>query len=190
MFKVIYWAGIILEMIIRAPISRRQRAEPKAERRISTREQTLLGFLFIGMFFLPLIHSLTPWLNFANYSLPAWAGWIGAAMLGLALLIFWRAHADLGLNWSPSLELRREHKLITGGIYRLIRHPMYASQWIWVFAQPLLLQNWIAGFANLLIFIPFYLLRVRAEEQMMMDAFGGEYRDYMQKTGAVFPKFK
>ena len=65
---------------------------------------------------------------------------------------------------------------------------MYASQWLWVIAQPLLLQNWIAGFANLLVFIPFYLLRVRAEEKMMLDSFGTQYQEYMLKTGGVLPK--
>jgi protein-S-isoprenylcysteine O-methyltransferase Ste14 len=66
---------------------------------------------------------------------------------------------------------------------------MYASQWLWVMAQPLLLQNWIAGFLNLLVFMPFYFLRVKAEEQMMMDKFGDQYHTYMQKVGGVFPKF-
>jgi protein-S-isoprenylcysteine O-methyltransferase Ste14 len=55
-------------------------------------------------------------------------------------------------------------------------------------AQPLLLQNWIAGFLHLLVFIPFYFLRVKAEEQLMIEQFGNEYHSYMQKVGAVFPK--
>jgi protein-S-isoprenylcysteine O-methyltransferase Ste14 len=57
-----------------------------------------------------------------------------------------------------------------------------------VIAQPLLLQNWIAGFLNFLVFIPFYLLRVKAEEQMMLDSFGAQYQDYMKNTGRVLPK--
>jgi protein-S-isoprenylcysteine O-methyltransferase Ste14 len=98
------------------------------------------------------------------------------------------AHADLGLNWSPSLEIREKHELITRGIYGVIRHPMYASQWLLVIAQPLLLQNWIAGFLNFLVFIPFYLLRVKAEERMMLDSFGAQYQEYMKNTGGVLPK--
>ena len=65
---------------------------------------------------------------------------------------------------------------------------MYASQWLWVIAQPLLLQNWIAGFINLLVFVPFYFLRVRQEEQLMLEQFGDQYRSYLQKVGAVLPK--
>ncbi len=189
-FKIVFWAAIVAEMVIRAPISRKQRKEPKSEQRVSMQEKVLLGLLFLAMFFIPLIYSTTNWLDFANYSLPLWAGWLGTALIVCSLIIFWRAHADLGLNWSPSLEIRTEHKLITNGIFGYIRHPMYASQWVWVIAQPLLLQNWIAGPLDLLVFILFYTLRVRAEEQMMLDKFGDEYRKYMQNTGAIFPKGK
>jgi len=189
-FEIVFWGAIVAEMAIRAPISQKQRKEAKSESRTSWQEKTMLGLLFLAMFFLPLIYSATTWLDFANYSLPVWAGWLGVILILLALLVFWRSHADLGLNWSPSLEIRTEHKLITNGIFGTIRHPMYASQWIWVIAQPLLIQNWIAGFLNLFVFAAFYLLRVRAEEKMMLDTFGDEYREYMNKTGAVLPKWK
>jgi protein-S-isoprenylcysteine O-methyltransferase Ste14 len=189
-FEIFFWAAIVIEMVIRAPISRKQRKESKSERRVTTQENILLGLLFLAMFFVPLIYSATSWLDFANYSLPNWTGWMGTALLILALFVFWRSHADLGLNWSPSLEIRTEHKLITNGIFGYIRHPMYASQWIWVIAQPFLLQNWIAGFLNLFIFTAFYILRVRDEEKMMLDTFGDEYREYMNITGTVFPKGK
>ncbi len=189
-FEIAYWLAMVAEMAIRAPISRKQRKEAKAERRVSTQEKILLGILFLAMFFLPLAYSATNWLDFANYSLPGWAGWLGVALILLAVIVFWRSHADLGLNWSPSLEIRKEHQLITRGIFGYVRHPMYASQWIWVIAQPLLLQNWLAGPLDLIVFILFYALRVPAEEKMMMDTFGDEYREYVKKTGAVIPKIK
>lgn len=189
-FETIYWAAIITEMAIRAPISQKQRKEAKSESRAGKQEKIMLGLLFLAMFFLPLAYSATSWLDFANYSLPTWAGWLGVVLVLLALFVFWRSHADLGLNWSPTLEIRTEHKLITKGIFGYIRHPMYASQWIWVIAQPLLIQNWIAGFLDLFVFITFYFLRVGAEEKMMLEIFGDEYREYMNKTGAVFPKLK
>ena len=188
-FTAIYFVGIIAEIIIRAPLNQKRKQEKMSEQRITSQEKTLLGLLFTGMFLVPIIYAATNWLDFANYTLPAWAGWLGVVILAGAIFVFWRAHADLGLNWSPSLEIREKHELITRGIYGVIRHPMYASQWLWVIAQPLLLQNWIAGFLNLLVFIPFYFLRVKAEEQMMMEKFGDQYHIYTQKVGAVFPKF-
>ncbi len=47
-----------------------------------------------------------------------------------ALWLFWRSHADLGRNWSQAFELRKGHELITHGVYRVVRHPMYAAIWL------------------------------------------------------------
>ena len=67
---------------------------------------------------------------------------------------------------------------------------MYASQRLWSIAQVLLLQNWIAGFASLVTFIPLYLWRVPQEEQMMLEHFGHEYRSYVERTGRVIPRMR
>jgi protein-S-isoprenylcysteine O-methyltransferase Ste14 len=147
-FTAIYFVGIAVEIAIRAPYSNKRQTEKMSERRITTREKTLLGLLLVGMFILPVVYATASWLDFANYTLPSWAGWAGVAFLAGALFVFWRAHSDLGLNWSPSLEIREKHELITRGIYGIIRHPMYASQWLWVIAQVLLLQNGLSEDVN------------------------------------------
>ena len=188
-FTAIYFVAIIIEMAIRAPLNKKRKLEKMSERRFTNQEKALLGLLSLGMFFIPIIYGATNWLDFADYTLPLWARWLGIVLIAGALFVFWRAHADLGLNWSPTLEIREKHELITHGIYGVVRHAMYASQWLWVLAQPLLLPNWIAGFANLLVFIPFYFLRVKAEEQLMLEQFGEQYRSYMQKVGGVVPRF-
>jgi protein-S-isoprenylcysteine O-methyltransferase Ste14 len=186
--SIIYFAGIFFETGIRAPHRKRNKANQVRERRVDRTERGLLSALFVAMFFVPLIYALTPWLDFANYELPAWATAMGLALFTVALVIFWRAQTDLGREWSPSLEIREGHQLIAQGIYGLLRHPMYASQWLWSLAQPLLLHNWIAGFAGLLAFIPLYFLRLPKEERMMEDAFGAEYRAYRDRVGGVIPR--
>jgi protein-S-isoprenylcysteine O-methyltransferase Ste14 len=184
----VYWAGTIMQIIIRAPFGFRTLSRTKADRRVSRTEDILFGLLTVAARILPLIYSITNWLVFADYSLPTWAGWSGIFILVCSLLIFLRAHMDLKANWSPSLELYEGHTLITNGIYRYIRHPMYASQLVWAVAQILLMQNWIAGPPSLILFIPFYLLRSRAEEQMMLERFPGPYREYKRTTGGILPK--
>ena len=188
-FTAIYFITLVLQIIIRAPFERKRRQEKLKESRYTKQEQFLLTLLTLGGVVLPILYAATPWLDFANYTVPAWAGWLGVTLTVVSLFIFWRGHVDLGVNWSPTLAIREKHELITRGIYGVIRHPMYASQWIFAIATPLLLQNWIAGFLNLLVFIPFYLLRVKAEEELMSEQFGEQYRSYMQKVGGLFPKF-
>lgn len=51
----------------------------------------------------------------------------GVVCLAVGLWLFYRSHADLSTNWSVTLELRENHQLITHGVYRSIRHPMYSA---------------------------------------------------------------
>lgn len=187
-FSIIYFAAMVLQIVIRMPFDRKRRQGKISESRVTSQEKTALGVLFLGSFFIPIIYALTHWLDFANYTLPTWAGWLGILILAASLYVFWRAHVDLGVNWSPSLEIREQHELVTRGVYSVIRHPMYASQWLWVIAQTLLLQNWIAGVLNMPLFLIFYTMRVQAEEQLMLEQFGDQYRSYMEHVGGVFPK--
>jgi protein-S-isoprenylcysteine O-methyltransferase Ste14 len=95
----------------------------------------------------------------------------------------------MGRNWTPTLGLREEHQLITDGVFRFIRHPMYAAHILWALATPLILTNWIAGFSMLVPQLAQYWLRVKAEEGMMLERFGEQYRQYMERTGRLLPKF-
>jgi protein-S-isoprenylcysteine O-methyltransferase Ste14 len=72
-------------------------------------------------------------------------------------------------------------------VYGRIRHPMYAAHFLLGIGQVLLLQNWLVGPANLLVFTPLYLIRVAREERLLLDRFGDEYRAYMERTGRLIP---
>jgi protein-S-isoprenylcysteine O-methyltransferase Ste14 len=192
--KALYFLGVLAQIAIRLPHERRRNRTRIAVDRVGELERSLVGLLFVGSFLLPTLYALTPWLDRADHHhqsplAGARTGGLGATIMAGALWLFWRSHADLGRNWSPSLQLREEHELVSGGVYRYIRHPMYASQWLWVIGQVLVLQNWIAGWAGLATtFVPLYALRVPREERMMLDRFGGEYRAYMHRTGRVIPR--
>jgi protein-S-isoprenylcysteine O-methyltransferase Ste14 len=64
---------------------------------------------------------------------------------------------------------------------------MYTAVWLWCFAQALLLPNWIAGPAGVISFGIMYLLRIRKEEQMLLEQFGEEYKVYMEQTKRLVP---
>jgi protein-S-isoprenylcysteine O-methyltransferase Ste14 len=182
--------GVVVSTAVRWPHARRNARVPIAAHRKGARETALLTLAVAGMMVVPLVAVFTPLLAFADYApLPGqvWAGWV---VLLAGLWLFWRAHADLGTNWSPTLEVRVTHTLVTRGVYRRVRHPMYAAIWLWGVGQALLLPNWVAGPSVLWSFLPMYLLRVPREEAMMRDAFGDEYRAYAARTGRVLPKFR
>lgn len=187
MFQIYYFLGLIVMSILRFPYSKQTKMNQIVDSRKTPLEIFLLSVLAIGMIVIPLIYVFTSFFRFADFEIPTWLGWIGVVVSGLALWLFWRSHADLGQNWSPTLELRQGHQLITSGIYRYIRHPMYASTLMWALPQTLLLHNWLVGFSPLLSVLFLYFLRIQHEEQMMLDQFGEEYQVYMNKTGRVLP---
>ena len=148
----------------------------------------MLALTFLGMSLLPLLRILSPWLDFANYQLPTVLGILGIVLLIPTAIIFYRSHRDLGKNWSVSLEIREEHSLVTHGIYKRIRHPMYTAIWLWVICQALLLQNYIAGLSGIVGFGLLYFFRVGKEEAMMEAQFGEDYLKYKKRTYKLIPK--
>lgn len=193
-FKLIFLAAEIVIEVIRFPHRMRNKRERRAhalgERRVGAGEVALDLLAFTGMQVLPLFYIFGRGLAFAEYALPAWMGWLGAAIMAGCLALLWRAHRDLAMNWSPSLELQKEHSLVTTGIYAWLWHPIYAAVWLWCIAQALLIQNWIAGPAGLVTFALVYFTRVPREEKMMLDQFGGEYAAYMQRVGSLIPRVR
>lgn len=191
-FKYAFLAGLILVEIIRFPqrarVSRARREGQVNVSQVKGSETVLMSLSFLGMYVLPLVYIFSAWLDFASYTLPDWAGFLGILLMALALYIIWRAHADLGKNWSPSLEVTEGQQLVTGGIYALLRHPIYTAMTLFAAAQALLLHNWIAGLLGALTFVPIYFIRVPREEQMMLEQFGDQYRNYMKRTSRLFPK--
>lgn len=188
--KTIFVFGyVVANFAIRTPyIKAHHRLPIRANRKTRVDTSLFLG-VSIGGFLVPLVYVFTPLFSFANYSLPLWVGLTGGVVLGLANWVFWKSHKDLGSNWSPTLEIREKHTLVTNGIYRRIRHPMYLSIWLLVIAQAMILPNWVAGFGGLLSFGTLYFERVAREERMMREEFGEAYGEYLQKTGRLFPKF-
>lgn len=187
-FKVYFLIWLIAAYAIRMPSLKQKRQIEVADSRL-TRLETLLNVLaFVGMQVIPLVYVLTSWLGVADYHVAAWVGWIGVALFAVALWLLWRAHVDLGHNWSPTLQVMEQHALVTRGIYGTIRHPIYAAHWLWAIGQALLLPNWIAGLAGPASFLPIYLYRIPREERMMLDHFGEAYRSYMDRTGRVIPR--
>ncbi|PYI83083.1 MAG: isoprenylcysteine carboxylmethyltransferase family protein [Verrucomicrobia bacterium] len=189
-WNLVFLIGFIVYVCVRGVFKQRTKSNEKAVSRVDALEKALMAIVIPGALLLPVVYLFTPWLSFADYRLPAFAPWCGTVLMIAALWLFWRSHIDLGQNWSQTLELRKGHQVVKHGVYRSIRHPMYASIWLWCLAQGLLLENWLTGWYALVAFALMYFIRTPREEQMMCESFGQEYHDYMRKTGRLFPRMK
>jgi protein-S-isoprenylcysteine O-methyltransferase Ste14 len=173
-------------VVIRAPHGRRSRGITIARSCRSKRELVLLALAWTG-FFVPLIWVASPAFSFAEYPLRPGPLVAGIACLVVGLWLFHRSHADLGTYWSVTLEVRENHRLITQGIYRHVRHPMYSALFLYAIGQALVLPNWVAGPSYFVAFGILFALRIGAEERMMLEAFGDEYAAYMARTRRLVP---
>jgi protein-S-isoprenylcysteine O-methyltransferase Ste14 len=186
-FLTIYLAGAVLAYVVRVPFVRSASRGEIREDRLDFREAVFNVISFVGIFILP-FNKLGGGLPRLAYTLPAWAGWIGTAVLLGAIVLLWRAHVDLGRNWSATVRVREGHALITDGVYGVVRHPIYAAHWLIVISQPLLVRHWVFGFAGLPAFALVFLYRLPREEAMMVKVYGDEYREYMRRVGGVLPR--
>lgn len=186
---LVWLAAFVAMFLIRTPHSLRNRANVIVESRKGAGEKLLLAGMFLTMMLLPILQLATGLFDFANYALPDWVTGIGVVAQIPFLWLFWRSHADLGRNWSPGLEVREGHGLVTSGIYGRIRHPMYAAIWLSALSQPLLIHNWIAGALVIPAFAAMWFLRVPNEEALMRQRFGSAYDDYAARTGRAVPRF-
>lgn len=151
-------------------------------------ELLIMAVTGLGVMLLPLLFVATPFLNRFNYAPWAPLQMVGVLLLLAGLLLFWVAHRELGKSFSRTLEIHTDHRLVTTGVYRRVRHPIYAAIWLIVLAQLMLLPNWLAGPSGLAGFGVMYFARVRREEAMMLDHFGQPYRHHLRVTGRLFPK--
>jgi protein-S-isoprenylcysteine O-methyltransferase Ste14 len=173
--------------VIRFPYERRSRRTPVARSARNWREIVLLSVSLTGLGILPLIYVATGFPGIAEYPFQATSAWIGLLLAIAALTMFRVTHKALGRNWSVSLDVRENHELVSVGIYRQLRHPMYTAFWLWAIAQALLLPNWFAGFAGLVGFGILFFGRIAKEEALMLERFGEEYREYKSRTYRVIP---
>lgn len=184
--KVIILASSIVMVIIRAPHGQRSRGVKVAKSRRGALETLLLTFAWIA-FFVPLFWVATPVFAFADYPLHAVPLLAGVACLAVGLWLFARSHADLGTNWSITLEVREKHRLVTQGIYRTLRHPMYSSLLLYALGQALVVPNWVAGPSYGVAMALLFAFRLGPEERMMLDEFGKDYEAYMGRTKRLIP---
>lgn len=184
--KAIILVSTLAVVIIPASLHPRGGTIKVVKSRKGRMEQTLLALTSLG-FFLPLVWIFTPVLQFADYSLHPVPVIAGIFCLGLGLWFLFRSHSDLATNWSITLEIREKHQLITHGIYRHVRHPMYLALLLYSSGQALVLPNWVAGPSYLVAFALLFACRVGPEERMLVEEFGKNYEAYMARTKRLIP---
>ncbi len=185
-FALVYLLGLSLGSLILVGHARQRDRAAVLEDRTTPLDRILTALPALGMFIAPALATWSPWLRWADYSLDGWAMLSGILLFGLGLWLLWRTHVDLGRYWSAGLQIRQGQHVVTDGIFRHIRHPLYAGYLLWGLAQPWLIHNWVGGLSMLATFLPVYLYRIEREERMMALHFA-QYATYAEASDRLFP---
>jgi protein-S-isoprenylcysteine O-methyltransferase Ste14 len=193
-FRAIFWTLLASMFLMRLWFGFRvwRTGERIRAQRGALEREGLWAHVVEYLFFL-LLAALVPLLWFQGGSLenfavpaPVWLRWAGLGLGMASVGLFAWTHTVLGRFWSPYLQLRPGHRLIAGGPYARIRHPMYSAIVGWMISLGLVAANWIPFVFATLSALNF-MLRIQGEEKMMLQQFGDEYREYMKRTGRLLP---
>jgi protein-S-isoprenylcysteine O-methyltransferase Ste14 len=111
---------------------------------------------------------------------------IGLALFFIGLVIMLVGQTTLWRNYSGTVVIREDHQLITHGIYRFTRNPIYLGAIMVVTGIPVYAAS-MYGFLTSLVLIPIILNRIRLEEELLTEEFGDAYRTYKEATSKLIP---
>jgi protein-S-isoprenylcysteine O-methyltransferase len=172
---LIIWVSF--ELVLRSP---GEASSWRADRRDrSSTVMLIIAFLLAAV--------LPPTLSRMGVGLIGNEAWLGLVFAVIGLLIRGWSMRTLGGAYTRTLRTSADQKLVTNGPYRWIRHPGYSgSIAVWVGAA-LAFHNWIAAGIVALMMLTVYGWRITAEERMLEDTFGEEYRFYAARSSRLFP---
>jgi protein-S-isoprenylcysteine O-methyltransferase Ste14 len=152
----------------------------------ATRERVVLGILEAG--------TLLAWALFARGRWPLLPDGDGdgvvavvGALLALtgALLAAW-GKARLGRLFSPQLGVQQGHRLVTGGPYAVVRHPIYLGIVDFILGSALVFND-LGLLVVALLFMLYFAAQIRIEERQFALHFGDQWRNYAARTPALLP---
>lgn len=104
---------------------------------------------------------------------------IGFFLMNWSILI-------LGKQFSVNVTIQENHKLITKGPYKLIRHPRYLGIIVFLVGIPLIFLSVIPLFVDIVL-ISILIWRIKDEEELMNKEFNEEWINYKKKTYSLIP---
>lgn len=106
------------------------------------------------------------------------------AVLGMGFALWARLH--LGKNWSSRPAIRENHTITRTGPYAIVRHPIYTGILTAILGTAIATGSLLACVCLLVIGVLF-LVKIRMEEQFLLEEFGEEYERYRMDVKALVP---
>ena len=113
---------------------------------------------------------------------------LGGFLFVVGIYIYSKSINELGKFFSTGIEIKQGHKLVQTGPYKYVRHPAYFGGLIFMAGVAIASNSFWGIILFALITVPWYALRIHAEEKMLSEEFGKEFEEYKKKTKIIIPK--
>lgn len=123
----------------------------------------------------------------ASLPIPEWLRWVGVALGVLVVPAVHWVLANLGANVSETVLVKPQHRLVTSGPYRWVRHPLYTVGLTLFVSIGLMAANWFILLWAVAAALGIRLVVIPREEAELEARFGEDYRRYRRSTSALVP---
>ena len=147
-------------------------------------QRSLTDYLFTGtqlLLFLAYIFDVQLW----ALNIPAWLSYVGMIMAALGIILAFIALIQIRKSLSPFPTPLPNAQLITRGIFKYIRHPIYSGIILAGLGYALYTDSLYRAFITALLYVLFYF-KSRYEEKLLGQKFP-DYQDYQKATGRFWP---
>lgn len=170
----IYWIEKAKETNLKKPKSNNMSLWQLLEKLLIRFTGTVVTFQLVG-------------LNIFNFSAGRIVSYFGFTLFLIGLLISVIARKEIDTNWTGGYEyqIKKYHSLVTTGIYRYIRHPIYLGLLCIALGVELVVQSYLFLFVFLFFFWFYYW--GKREEKLLSEHFGKEYELYVKRTKMFIP---
>jgi len=112
---------------------------------------------------------------------------VGVALFVIGLGLRWYAIIHLGRFFTVNVAIQNDHRVVSSGPYRLVRHPSYLGALLAFLGLGVCFINLISFAIIVVPITAAFIYRIRIEESALMESLGTNYREYAARTKRLIP---
>ena len=144
--------------------------------------------LILCMSFISVVVPILDWAYFkSSQDGVSWITLLGIFMIITGITFRALAVRYLGTYFTPTVQIKEDHQLITTGPYSIVRHPSYTGAFLAIVAGGVVLESLVGFIISCTAMIIAYYVRIGIEERELTANFGNAYEQYQKNTKMIIP---